>query len=53
MGLNGVLALAFPTERKHRASPTVSLLGSNSLRILKKFLPYCLSPLMNRFCFFS
>lgn len=29
---------------------TVSLFGSNSLRILKKFLPYCLSPLMKRFC---
>lgn len=29
---------------------TVSLFGSNSFRILKKFLPYCLSPLMNRFC---
>lgn len=29
---------------------TVFLLGSSSLRILKKFLPYCLRPLINRFC---
>lgn len=29
---------------------TVSLLGSRSFRILKKFLPYCRRPLMNRFC---
>lgn len=29
---------------------TVSLLGSKSFRILKKFFPYCLKPFMNRFC---
>lgn len=29
---------------------TVSLFGRSSFRILKKFLPYCLSPFMNRFC---
>ena len=31
---------------------TVSLLGSSSFRILKKFLPNCLNPLMKRFCKF-
>lgn len=29
---------------------TVSLLGSSSFRILKKFLPNCLKPFMKRFC---
>lgn len=32
---------------------TVSLLGSSSFRILKKFFPNCLKPLMKRFCKFS
>lgn len=37
-------------EKTHRL--TVSLLGSSSFRILKKFLPNCLNPLMKRFCKF-
>lgn len=36
--------------QKKKGEITVFLLGRKSFRIRKKFLPYCLKPLMKRFC---